>query len=43
MVPKADVGFSGTCVPDKPAEALDTMSRYSAQILICFIAYTLWH
>ena len=26
-------------VPDKPPEALGNMSRYSAQVLICFIAY----
>ena len=48
MVPKVKAGLSGTAglrpigrspgVPDKPAEALVTMSRYSAQIF-CFIAY----
>ena len=28
-----------TCVPDKSSRGLGSMSRYSAQILICFIAY----
>ena len=27
------------CVPDKSSRGLGSMSRYSAQILICFIAY----
>ena len=27
------------CVPDKPSLGLGSMPRYSAQILICFIAY----
>ena len=49
MVPKVKAGLSGTAglrpigrspgVPDKPAEALVTMSRYSAQIF-CFIFST---
>ena len=29
----------GPCVPDKSSRGLGSMSRYSAQILICFIAY----
>ena len=50
MFPFDDVIMTqGTCqepglrppadVPDKPADALQSISRYSEQILICFIAY----
>ena len=44
--PCALIGFKGTeiqlsvpGVPDKSSRGLGSMSRYSAQILICFIAY----
>ena len=38
---QAKAGLSGTWadVPDKSSRGLGSMSRYSAQILICFIAY----
>ena len=33
------LGFGLSGVPDKSSRGLGSMSRYSAQILICFIAY----
>ena len=40
MAPKAKVSVPGTCCTWKPVEALGTMLRHSAQILICFIAFS---